>query len=1055
MDKKKEGILGLLSQCHTDYEWFWEARQTVEVIKLNWSHAVEMIDKNPGYIFNGEGGIYYSWIKEYYPELFEVIKTKIKDGRWAITGGTWQTGPVTVWCSGESSVRQIFYAHKFFQSEFGTAPAVYWTPDQLTGVSYGLPQIIKKSGMKGIVAALNHWPEGIKKENGIRYFKWQGVDGSNILGYIGAWSTGWNPTEASITNPLNSAYELGIKKALVVIGRENCPPVDSDTEEEFLVGKRNDVPQFFTDVTPADPSQGDLDWWQDAMNNPNNPLIIYLNMNNSFNIFTREDIDRLPIFNNEWYQPVPEGTGSMTSHGETKWYNRQCEKYAEQSEKFSAIAYVMGLIQHYPVREIKGGWLRTLQNQFHGSYTAAGIKETYEGSWWNRAETALNLFKGAMDFCLTNLANNIDTSCKGIPVIIFNPLSFDREEVAEVELVLEHPENDLIVYDSNRNEIPSQVIYKGNKTVRLLIQTSIPQLGYRVYWVNTAENQLTYTIDVEKVQNNCYENDRYLVEINQSTGNISRIFDRENNRELLEDGEIELQIYNDTSNWGNMCDVTIPADHIINDNPHIEVIQSGALRTAIRITKEYLSSTFTQTILLDKMGDRIDIAADIDWHEDSKLLKIAFPLSVSNTEASYEIQYGVIKRPINIPHDVSGDKWADITDKYAEYGVSVISNCKYGWDTMQKNNLLRLSLLRSDHNGDWKGKRDPDSDMGTHKFGYSICGHKGSWQDGNIPRQAWSFNYPLIPIQTTCHEGTLPKANSFVNINSPNVLITVLKKAEDGSECFIVRVYETHGKPHTAASIDFSSIIIHAVEVNLMEYEIVPASWNGNILNITLGMYEIKTFKIGLHRSINKERISFIQVKLEYNQNGASFNHNFADVDIDGDGNSLAAEELHENIVTYGMDFKTAFNNDKKKDVVQCCCQNIRLPQGDYNYLAFLAFAVNGRKKGKFTIRYSDGTIRDFEIDVGDWIGKVGGWNQPVTEDTIAFLMNHRHTKNGDDIERQTMMYLYGIPLEKGKNAESIVLPQEKDIKVIAMISVENMPEYAWIRKSVEIKSLK
>ena len=118
--------------------------------------------------------------KKYYPELYESIRKRVKEGRWELIGNAWVECDTNI-PSGEALVRQILYGRNFFKAEFGKCSNVFWVPD-VFGYSWALPQIIKRSGMEYFYTAklnnndLNRFPYTL--------FQWQGIDGTRVLSYL-------------------------------------------------------------------------------------------------------------------------------------------------------------------------------------------------------------------------------------------------------------------------------------------------------------------------------------------------------------------------------------------------------------------------------------------------------------------------------------------------------------------------------------------------------------------------------------------------------------------------------------------------------------------------------------------------------------------------------------------------------------------------------------------------------------------------------------------------------------------------------------------------------
>src|SRR5690606_12906577 len=155
----------------------------------------------------------------------------------------------------------------------------------------------------------------------------------------------------------------------------------------------------------------------------------------------------------------------------------------------------------------------------------------------------------------------------------------------------------------------------------------------------------------------------------------------------------------------------------------------------------------------------IDFVTEVDWQEKNVLMKVAFPVDVRASQAAYEIQYASIDRPThkNTPFDaarfeVPALRWADLSE--GDYGVSLLNDCKYGYDV--KGNLLRLSLLRSPIDP------DPKADEGHHVFTYALFPHEGDWRNGTV-QQGFELNVPLLAHVAPGNVGELPRVSAFAS----------------------------------------------------------------------------------------------------------------------------------------------------------------------------------------------------------------------------------------------------------------------------------------------------
>ncbi|MNI30003.1 alpha-mannosidase [compost metagenome] len=215
---------------------------------------------------------------------------------------------------------------------------------------------------------------------------------------------------------------------------------------------------------------------------------------------------------------------------------------------------------------------------------------------------------------------------------------------------------------------------------------------------------------------------------------------------------------------------------------------------------------------------------------------MAFPVSVRSTEATYDIQFGNVKRPThwNTSWDYArfetvGHQWVDLSER--GYGVSLLNDCKYGHDI--KDHTIRLSLIKS------AIFPDPQADLGEHKFTYSLLPHKGDWVDADTAKEAWFLNNPL---HYTVGQAAVDHL-SLLRLSSDHVCVDSVKKAED-SDAIIVRLHEYTGtRHHVTLTSDYP--VASWQECDLMERPI-GVEVSGDSLEIAIKPYEIRTFKMTL-----------------------------------------------------------------------------------------------------------------------------------------------------------------------------------------------------------------
>lgn len=249
------------------------------------------------------------------------------------------------------------------------------------------------------------------------------------------------------------------------------------------------------------------------------------------------------------------------------------------------------------------------------------------------------------------------------------------------------------------------------------------------------------------------------------------------------------------------------------------------------------NSTLKQVISLTSTSARLDFTNDVEWHERHKFLKVEFPFNLRAQEATYEIQFGHLRRPTHFNttwdvarFEVSAHRWADLSEP--DFGVALLNDCKYGYST--QGNVMRLSLLRSPKSP------DPVADMGHHTFRYALLPHAGDFREAGVIEEGYRFNVPMM-LNTT---SASPETTSYFGVSASNVIIDTVKKAEDSS-ALIVRLYEAHGK---RGDVKFTSALaVKAVSCcNLLEEEDAALEWINGGTEFAVTPFQIVTLKLQL-----------------------------------------------------------------------------------------------------------------------------------------------------------------------------------------------------------------
>jgi len=525
--------------------------------------------------------------------------------------------------------------------------------------------------------------------------------------------------------------------------------------------------------------------------------------------------------------------GTYTSMARNKKYNRKTEFLNTDVELLNVINMVSTKAS-YPQESINTCWETTLLNQFHDILPGSSIKEVYEDSKKDY-ERINSSAKGMLNLAIDNISSNIKMDSTSL--VVFNQLSFERSDLVIFEL----PDQWINVQIfEGQNQIISQIV-EGNKVI--FFARNIPSKGYKTFVLKKNVQQY-YNSSATKELN--FSNKYFDVNLDNK-GNITSIFDRLNQREVLKQNERGnvLQAFEDIPHNFDAWDINIYYQEKmweINQVESIKVTEKGPVRACIKVKKKFLDSTIVQNIFIYNDIPRIDFSTWIDWKEKHILLKAAFPVDIHSDKATYEIQYGNVERPTHwntswdyARFEVCAHKWADLSE--GDYGVGLLNDCKYGHDI--KDSVMRLTMIKSPTDP------NPDADREVHEFTYSLYPHSGDWKQGNVAKMAYALNCPMYVKVEEAHEGNLPQHWSFINIDKNNVIIEVVKKAE-ASEDIIIRMYECFNQRSKVTCNLFNNIEV-VEECDLLENSIETLQVYNNSFTFNIKPYEIKTFKIGIY----------------------------------------------------------------------------------------------------------------------------------------------------------------------------------------------------------------
>lgn len=1012
MEKKK---VYAVATSHLDTVWRWNLATTIkEYLPDTLEKNFDLADKYPRYKFNFEGAFRYQLAEEYYPKHFEYLKGLIEKGSWNVAGSSYENGDVNI-PSPEALFRNIIYGNGYFKEKFGKESCDIFLPDCF-GFGYALPSIMKHAGLKGFTTQKLSWGSayGVPFDLGL----WQGVDGSKVYACLNAQSyrykfSGDIRGDISVINKITqNAFESGIPQTLHLYGTGDwggAPTEESVQAIEESVEK-NAGSDFEVVSATSDEIFRDLDK------------------------LPKSETARLKTWNNELLM-TSHGAGAYTSRAMNKRLNAQNENIADIAEKMCIAAEANGVYK-YPKENLSRAWKRVIQHQFHDDITGTGNMDVYiDGQ--SDYYASLSDFETELDGAAGAMANELNTSfVTECGVAVYNSSPFRRKNAVSAHIKLVHNSTFVKVLDSNGNEVPSQIIKKSGKEFDIVFIADVNAMGYAVYDVVPANKACEIKTNLA-VSLHTLENEKYRVIFNKN-GDLATVIDKKNNINVL-DAPIKMAGLSDVGElpypaWEmRKKDIDREPEFFAN-SPEFEIIEAGPARIAIKVSRELDHSFIDQIIYLESGGEFIRVENTVDWRNRRTMLKAVFPFSCYNKTASYDLGLGVIKRENNSEklYEVPAQKWADITAGSGKYGVSVFSDCKYGWDK-PSSNTLRLTCLHTPTGAFTKQARQDLLDIGRNNFAFGIFSHEGGFANGT-QRQSEIFQKPLIAYQTSSRrEGSLESGYSFLKINNENAILRCCKLAEDG-DGIIVRVNEGSGEALKNVELTFAARILEASECLANEQAIKKADSKSKKLKFDLAPYGIKTFRIKLEAPDKKGRENFKKLDLEYNSKGFTKNESMRNVILQGSGCSLPAELCSQGFTAGGVSFKMP-DTQASSDVMVPRGQTIDLPKS-MTKLYIAAASTLGDRDATF---YLDGREKQIKIAAmtehyGNW--DMAGLNIKAAHKNapIAFEFTHTHHPEGDIPNGKAYFYLYELDI---RNAKTLTLPEDNRIIILAMTAVK------------------
>lgn len=851
-DNKKLPLVKAVGHTHIDVAWLWTLKTTSDKAVRSFATVLELMRRYDDYIFMSSQAQLYDYVLHHAPDMFKEIQARVKEGRWEVEGGMWVEADCNL-SSGEGLVRQFLYGQRFFKEHFGVDNKILWLPD-VFGYSAALPQIIKKSGLEYFMTTKIAWNDTNRMP--CDTFEWKGIDGTSVLTHFSP-SREYSrlgelfPTEVGTFTTYNAMLnETQVKGAWQRYGNKE---LNSEVLMSYGWGDGGGG------TTPEMIERGR----RMTRGIKGLPRVEFSSARDFFDKL-KEDVSgnkHLPVWDGELYFEYHRGT--LTSMARNKRDNRRAEIRLADMELLYSLVDSFGLLA-YPKEKFVELWRIVLRNQFHDILPGSSIEEVYNDSAAEYAYVFSEIAK-LRDRALEAVASNSNKVSDNTEIVVFNYNSSSNSNYLTLDQEIES-----VVADESSNgkdasfvlqaiedndldypEINVQRTYCGNFIARL---DQAASKGFSRYCLKKKINNNDSTLVNEPCKLPItMENDYLRIQVNEC-GRFTSFYDKTVQRELIIEGKEGNRIVSHQTKphaydcW-DLNSYYKEKYWEVDNLTSAEIVEDGSIRSTLKLTYSYQDSMISEYLHLYHDSARLDLTFNVDWKEHQQMLKLYFPVDIHSHEATYEIQYGHVKRATHYNtswdrarFEVCCHKWLDFAED--NYGIAIINDSKFGVGINSQE--IGLTMLKA---GIYP---NPNADIEEHHFAYSIRPHRGDFRQASIIDAAYAFNNPAeyILLGEKINTNSLPLRYEAVTSDNKNVVVEVVKQSEDGNDD-IIRVYETFGR-RSRARLDFAKKYSSVIEVGMSEEKLeyvdslskgTELTYDGKELNFIIRPFEIKTFR--------------------------------------------------------------------------------------------------------------------------------------------------------------------------------------------------------------------
>ena len=842
------GRIYLMNSSHQDIAWMDSPEKCMlERDTMLLTPLFDLASGNPDYRFDVEDALMLREYIDRHPDKKSLIREMLTDGR--LSCGSTFIQPYEEMYSGESLARQFYFGAKWLKKEFGYQAHIYWNVD-IPGRTLQMPQIMKKSGTDFLM--MSRFEKGI--------YHWYGPDGSRIMAFSpGHYADAFIPLQKNFyeaaqylgSSSLFWSQYYGEKSSGTVI------PVLSDWDMSPAVDYTPLVARW---ESISELQNEDGDFIPVSL-----PTFTIASGDEFFNSLAK-GITNIPSLKGE--RPAIWLYIHGPSHQKALKASREGDIILTQAEKFATVnAWVDGSFKKYPENELNKAWEAKIYPD-HGWGGKNG--EITDHLFLQKFLFSRDEGEKILERNLQDLASKVRTDPKkGIPLIVFNSLSWSRSDVVDTRIFFDPGEaSGIVMKDGYGKRVPIQITEKelyndgSLKSVEIcFIARNVPSVGYKTYYLSPGSSENSPSQGADQM----IENSFYRVKFGK--GGLESIFDKEIQKELIDASKFKAgEVFTMRSlgnGAGEFADVQQPDMEGFDKTGYYqtdwEIIHEGPVFTSCKMRQPIRNAVVEQEVIVYHDLKRIDFKTELlNWEGILyREYRMALPLNMTDGQVVYEVPYAALKVGTDELEGNAGERYVypcretrprGIQNWIGAYNrdISVILSSTVAVADYQDptenpipNQMLQPILLASRKS--CHGEGNDYLQTGDHSFLFSLTSTRPDWRKGY--KSALQVNEPLrsIVAPDPYLRAGLPEEKSFLSLDASNVIITTLKKAEDNQNS-VIRMVEMEGADSEVA-LDIFKPLDQLYQTNLIE-ETVREINIGNKLRLEIGRHAIETFSL-------------------------------------------------------------------------------------------------------------------------------------------------------------------------------------------------------------------